>query len=92
MPWSWLMTCRRGMSGVGICSGPLWLRGWGMGGGEAVRRIKLPPDGCWNVSLRIWWGLFWQDGTPERCQRPVAIVDDEPEPRDEHADESTIGG
>lgn len=59
---------------------------------SSVRRIKLPPDGCWNVSLRIWWGLFWSDGTPERCQRPVPLPPEDAQPSEEMADESSIGG
>jgi hypothetical protein len=33
------------------------------------RLIRVPPDGCWQVSLGIHWRGFWQDGTPERCKR-----------------------
>ncbi len=60
---------------------------------RTLRRIKVPPDGCWQVSLRIWWGLFWQDGSPAKHQRPVLMPDEwTPVPADEMADEASIGG
>lgn len=34
-----------------------------------MRRINVPPDGCWQSTLRIWWKIRWKDDTPERCQR-----------------------
>lgn len=59
---------------------------------SGIRRISLPPDGGWHVALRIGWSLYWQDGTPERCQRPVPIPDEDTVPAEEHDDESSIGG
>lgn len=56
------------------------------------RRIPVPPDGCWQSLLRIWWAMHWRDGTPEKCQRPMPMPDDEPATRDEEADASSIGG
>lgn len=65
---------------------------------SAHRRLAVPDKtifrGGFDSILRAWWRAYWEDDTPERCQRKapeVVLTWGDAQPREEYAPEQLHG-